>query len=65
MKDMAEQVAQAIEKMMFAPHELPLDAELHEHYRQTAIAAINAMDQWRFEAAGISVPQQHRQGDQS
>ncbi len=56
MRDMEECVALAIEKMMFAPHELPLDAELHEHYRQTAIAAIKAMDQWRFEAAGVVSP---------
>lgn len=54
MKDMIERVALAIEAKMFAPHELPLDDELHAKYRETAAAAINAMDQWRFGAAGIT-----------
>lgn len=52
-KDMIEHVALAIEATMFAPHELPLDAELHAKYRYTADHAIKAMDQWRFEAAGF------------
>ena len=38
--DPIERVALAIEKSMFAPHELPLDAELHGKYRDTAKAAI-------------------------
>ncbi len=54
MRDMIECVALAIEATMFAPHELPLNAELHAKYRGTADAAIKAMDQWRFEAAGIT-----------
>jgi len=37
-----ERVAQAIERSMFAPHELPLSADLHLKYRATAVAAINA-----------------------
>lgn len=53
MDDMTEAVALAIEATMFAPHELPLDAELHAKYRGTAEAAIKAMDQWRFRRAGI------------
>ena len=52
MRDMIEWVALAIEASMFAPHELPLGTELHAKYRETADAAIKAMDQWRFEAAG-------------
>ncbi len=55
MKDMIDYVARAIEAKMFAPHELPLEAELHSKYRATADAAIKAMDQWRFEAAGIAI----------
>lgn len=38
-----ERVAKAIEATMFAPHELPLDDELHGKYRETAEAAIRAM----------------------
>jgi hypothetical protein len=38
-----ERVALAIERSMFAPHELPLTAELHLKYRATAIAAISVM----------------------
>jgi hypothetical protein len=41
--DLIECVALAIERTMFAPHELPLDAELHGRYRDTARAAIAAM----------------------
>ena len=41
--DMIERVALAIERTMFAPHELPLDQELHGKYRDTARAAIAAM----------------------
>ncbi len=37
-------VALAIEETMFAPHELPVDADLHSKYRGTAIAAIKAMN---------------------
>ena len=51
--DLIEDVALAIEATMFAAHELPLDAELHAKYRETAAAAIKAMDQWRFKAAGF------------
>ena len=40
--DPVERVALAIEKSMFAPHELPLDDELHGKYRETAKAAIAA-----------------------
>ena len=50
MRDMIEQVALAIEATMFAPHEMPLDAELHAKYLETASAAIKAMDQRRFAA---------------
>ncbi len=42
-EDMVERVAVAIEKTMFAPHEFPLGAELHQLYRGTARAAIQAM----------------------
>jgi hypothetical protein len=42
-EDDVERVALAIEATMFAPHELPLDAELHAKYRVTALAAISAM----------------------
>jgi hypothetical protein len=38
-----ERVALAIERTMFAPHELPLPHDLHVQYRGTAVAAINAM----------------------
>lgn len=38
-----ERVALAIERTMFAPHELPLPHDLHVKYRGTAVAAINAM----------------------
>jgi hypothetical protein len=41
--DTVERVALAIEATMFAPHELPLDADLHGKYRDTARAAIAAM----------------------
>jgi hypothetical protein len=41
--DVVEQVAVAIERTMFAPHEFPLDQELHRKYRVTAKAAIDAM----------------------
>lgn len=44
-EDEIERVALAIERSMFAPHELPLDAGLHIKYRATAVAAINAMAQ--------------------
>jgi hypothetical protein len=54
MNDMIEAVALAIEATMFAPHELPLDDGLHAKYRRTALAAIEAMDQWRFKRAGIT-----------
>lgn len=37
-----ERVALAIEATMFAPHELPLPAELHAKYLETARAAIAA-----------------------
>ena len=43
MSDMVERVAKAIEATMFADHELPCDAELHEKYCGTARAAISAM----------------------
>ncbi len=43
MEDKIEDVALAIERAMFAPHELPLSTELHEKYRLTALAAIEAM----------------------
>ena len=35
-----ERVALAIEATMFAPHELPVSAELHAKYKITALAAI-------------------------
>jgi hypothetical protein len=41
--EMVERVARAIEATMFAPHELPIEGELHERYRETARAAIEAM----------------------
>jgi hypothetical protein len=37
-----ERVALAIEATMFAPHELPVDDELHSKYLGTAQAAIDA-----------------------
>jgi len=40
---MIERVATAIETIMFSPHELPLDDELHGKYLITARAAIAAM----------------------
>lgn len=43
MAGMIERVAFAIEAAMFAPHELPLDAELHGKYLATARAAIAVM----------------------
>lgn len=43
MVEMIERVASAIEATMFAPHELPLDTELHEKYLMTARAAMEAM----------------------
>lgn len=42
-RKMVERVAIAIEKTAFAPHELPLDPELHGKYRMTARVAIAAM----------------------
>ena len=42
-RKMVERVAIAIEKTAFAPHELPLDPELHGKYRMMARAAIAAM----------------------
>ena len=44
--DIVERVAVAIEETMFAPHEFPLDAELHQKYRMTAREAIAAVRQW-------------------
>jgi hypothetical protein len=41
-EDEIERVALAIERTMFAPHELPLPPDLHIKYRGTAVAAINA-----------------------
>lgn len=43
MNEIIERVANAIEQTMFAPHELPLAADLHERYLETARAAIEAM----------------------
>lgn len=43
MTKMVERVARAIEKTMFAPHEFPLDMDLHIKYLATARAAIAAM----------------------
>lgn len=43
MTEMVERVARAIEATMFAPHELPVDDELHGRYLVTARAAITAM----------------------
>lgn len=40
-----ERVAEAIERSMFAPHELPLPDELHQKYLATADAAIAAMEE--------------------
>lgn len=45
--DVVEQVAVAIERTMFAPHELPLDPELHRKYRVTAKAAVDAMNGYK------------------
>lgn len=42
--DRVERVALAIETTMFAPHELPLDAETHAKYLETARAAIIIAD---------------------
>jgi hypothetical protein len=38
-----EAVARAIEEHMFAPHEMPLDAELHTKYLDNARGAIAAL----------------------
>lgn len=40
-----ERVAKAIERCMFAEHELPLPDELHQKYLMTADAAIAAMEE--------------------
>lgn len=42
-KALVDKVADAIAETMFAPHELPLDAELKSKYRATARAAIKAI----------------------
>jgi hypothetical protein len=42
-ESMIERVALAIERTMFADHELPCDPDLHKKYRGTARAAIEAM----------------------
>ena len=39
-----EVAAQAMMRHMFAPHELPLDAQLAEKYRECAAAALDAAD---------------------
>ena len=41
--EMRERVAREIEASMFAPHELPINGELHERYLETAGAAIAAL----------------------
>lgn len=41
--DDIQRVADVIIGRMFAPHELPLDDDLNENYRETARCAINAM----------------------
>lgn len=41
--DMVERVAVAIERTMFAPHEFPIDQEIHSKYQVTARAAIQAV----------------------
>lgn len=41
--DMVERVAVAIERTMFAPHEFPIDREIHSKYLNTARAAIQAV----------------------
>lgn len=43
MSEMIERVALIIEATMFAPHELPLDTEIHAKYREAARAAIETM----------------------
>ena len=45
-----EAVTRAIEGHMFAPHELPLDAELHAKYLDNARGAIAALDAVRASA---------------
>jgi hypothetical protein len=50
-KEIVEAIATAIEAKMFAPHELPLDAELHAKYLDTARKALAVakpliIDQW-------------------
>ena len=40
---MRERIARAIEASMFASHELPISAELHELYLEVADAAIGGM----------------------
>ena len=44
--DLVERVAVAIEETMFAPHEFPLEAELHAKYRMTAAEAIAVVRQY-------------------
>ena len=53
-----ERAAKAIEETMFAPHELPLPADLHVKYSQTtaaALAAIATPSEAMIEDAGISM----------
>lgn len=57
MNEMIERVARAIEATMFAPHELPLAAELHERYRETARAAIEAMREPTEAQLSAAVPE--------
>ena len=42
-----EAAAKAMMECMFAPHELPLDAELQQLYRITAAAALAAAEKVR------------------
>lgn len=50
---LVEAVASAIERTMWAAHEMPLDDELHKKYRHTAraaIAAVRAHEGWQCAA---------------
>jgi hypothetical protein len=54
--DMVDRVAKAIESTMFAPHELPCDAELHARYCETARAVLAVMSEWQpIETAPMDV----------
>lgn len=46
-----EAATSCMEQFMFSPHELPLDAELHQKYRQMAEQALVVAENERWKAA--------------